>query len=83
MYAYVCVRVCVCVCVCGCGCVCVCVCVCVRVYHTSLCRQDDPTLDCAVLSAANMNQITQGIVPKLEDMCFADCCSRNGMRTML
>jgi hypothetical protein len=41
-------------------------------------RQDDATLDCAVLSAANLAEMQLGIVPNQNSMCFADCCTANG-----
>ena len=45
-------------------------------------RQDDPTLDCAVFSPANMALINAGQVPKEADLCFANCCQHNGMRSL-
>jgi hypothetical protein len=45
-------------------------------------RQDDPSIDCAVFSPQNIADMNNGIVPTLDELCFADCCQKNGFRTL-
>ena len=41
-------------------------------------RQDEAVIDCAVFSPQNLADMNAGKVPSLDELCFADCCAKNG-----
>ena len=46
-------------------------------------RQNMADLDCPVFSADNLKLIFNGQVPHEKDLCFADCCQKNGNHSVV